>query len=138
MQTEIEQIADLIDARRRGVPVAVGHRCTGKSTALIKWMRDAPSDELRVGRWPTKRQAMEMLRIYGRNRADGWLDSWQFLSFDETLAHGRVEAGKRLVVGFDDAEMIIENFARRDGGDVGFIALTGDPVELPQIGESDG
>lgn len=87
--------------------VITGDRQTGKTTAMLEWMRSAPRGEHRVCVAHSRHEAMRLLR----ENPD--LESWQFVSLDDVrdrTAFGGVLRGRggQVVLGIDNVDLIIQ------------------------------
>ena len=87
----------------------IGGRQTGKTTAMLDWMQDAPEGDHRVLVCHTGQEAMRLLRESRERGLD--LESWQFVGYDELkpgtwsgVLHGR---GGRVVLGVDNLDLIL-------------------------------
>jgi len=85
--------------------IIIGERRSGKTTAMLKWVREAPEDEHRVVVSHTHQEAMRL------RRENPDLESWQFVGLSEVLRQGNsvfsgvlVGRGGRVVLGIDNLD----------------------------------
>lgn len=88
-------------------------RAAGKTTLAVRWLREAPEDEIRVLVCHDARSAMLVYRstLDDENKSTG-LASWQFISMEDamnkaSLAAVRRHAKERIVFGVDNVDVAL-------------------------------
>lgn len=103
--------------------IIIRDRQGGKTTAMLKWIREAPKAEHRVIVTPTRLEAMRLLR----ENPD--LESWQFVTIPEVQSASNAWAGVlhrhggHIVLGIDNLDVALSQLIHWP---VGALSLTDD------------
>lgn len=102
-------------ARGEGWHVVALPRAAGKTTNMLRWLREAPEGEIRV---LVSRSSQEAMRVYRSTMVDAIdrmyseFESWQFIGIDELRPgpgplFSAVPGRNRIVLGVDDLDFIL-------------------------------
>lgn len=101
--------------------IILGGRQSGKTNRMLKWLMDAPEGEHRVLVSHSLAESHRLMR-YARIERNLPLESWQFVGWHEVTgdAWSGVLTGRggKIVLGLDEASLILRSMLRRDVGAV--------------------
>lgn len=106
-----------------------GPRGSGRTTRMLRWLRAAKKGEARVIVCHSNKQAMRLFRT-AREDPQNKLESWQFVGPAELNAPGAMagvlqrQPKPRIVVGVDEAEMILQRLVCGDRFEVKALSVT--------------